>query len=125
MGKLNNIQNKINAKMKGVLADVSFPYSCESRSDAPFDPENPRPSTSTYNWQGIFGLSFTVKDTENFKIEAQDQKGIVFMRNNDAMIPQEPKIDDVMTVRGIRFIVIDLVKIPADNGWVLQLRRYG
>ena len=65
------------------------------------------------------------KAMENFKIEAQDQKGIVFMRHNDAVIPQEPKIDDVMTIRGSRFIVIDFVKIPADNGWTLQLRRYG
>lgn len=125
MGDLNNIQDEIVAEMSGDLADVSFPYSCESRSDVPFDPENPRPSTNIYNWQGIFGLSFTIKDTENFKIEAQDQKGIVFMRHHDAVIPQEPKIDDVITVRGSRFIVIDFVKIPADNGWTLQLRRYG
>lgn len=125
MADLNNIQDEIVAEMSGDLIDVSFPYTCESRTNTEFDPENPRPSTTTYDWQGIFGLSFTIKDTETFKIEAQDQKGIVFMRHNEAVIPQEPKIDDVLTVRGSRFIVVDMVKIPADNGWVLQLRRYG
>lgn len=126
MGDLNNIQDEIYAEMSGDLADVSFPYIGTRKIQGTFNPENPTSGTTqTYTWLGIFGLSFTVRDTETFKIEAQDQKGIVFMRNGSEQIPFEPRIDEVVTVRGQDFIVIDMVKIPADNGWTLQIRKYG
>lgn len=126
MGDLNNIQDEIYAEMSGDLADVSYPYTGTRKIQGTFDPENPTAGTTqTYTWSGIFGLSFTVRDTETFKIEAQDQKGIVFMRNGSELIPFEPRIDEVVTVRGQDFIIVDMVKIPADNGWTLQMRKYG
>lgn len=126
MGDLNNIQDEIYAEMSGDLADVSFPYTGTRKIQGAFDPENPTAGTiQTYTWSGIFGLSFTVRDTETFKIEAQDQKGIVFMRNGSEQIPFEPRIDEVVTVRGQDFIIVDILRIPADNGWTLQMRKYG
>ena len=127
MGDLNNIQDEINAEMQGGdLADVTFTYTGEREVRGTFDPENPEPSsTETYSWTGIFGLSFTKIDTEIFKIEQQDQKAIIFMRNGSELIPFEPRIDEVVTVRGQDFIIVDMVRIPADNGWALQMRKYG
>lgn len=127
MGDLNNIQDEIFAEMSGDLADVSFPYTGTREVRSPvFDPENPEPTGSaTYTWSGIFGLSFTIKDTEVFRIEAKDQKGIVFMRNGALNIPYEPEIQEVITVNGESFVIVDMVKIPAGNGFVLQMRKYG
>ena len=127
MGDLNNIQDEIFAEMSGDLADVSFPYTGTREVRNPvFDPENPEPTGSaTYTWSGIFGLSFTIKDTEVFQIEAKDQKGIVFMRNGALNIPYEPEIQEVITVNGENFVIVDMVKIPAGNGYVLQMRKYG
>ena len=127
MGDLNNIQDEIFAEMSGDLADVSFPYTGSREIRNPiFDPENPEPTGSaTYTWSGIFGLSFTIKDTEVFQIEAKDQKGIVFMRNGALNIPYEPEIQKVITVNGENFTIIDMAKIPAGNGYVLQMRKYG
>ena len=125
MGDLNNIQDEINAEMKGVLSDVTFPYTGNREDDSDFDPENPRPTTTPYEWKGIFGLQFTVRDTETFKIEQNDQKGIVFMRDGDLNIPFAPELQEVIVVRGESFIIIDMVKIPADNGWTLQMRKLG
>ena len=127
MGELNNIQDEIFAEMSGDLADVSFPYTGTREVRNPvFDPENPEPTGSIeYNWSGIFGLSFTIKDTEVFQIEAKDQKGIVFMRNGALNIPYEPQIQEVITVNGENFVIVDMVKIPAGNGYVLQMRKYG
>lgn len=125
MGELNNIQDEINAEMYGDLADVTFPYIGNREDDSVFDPENPRPTVTTYEWKGIFGLQFTVRDTETFKIEQNDQKGIVFMRDGSKNIPFAPELQEVIKVRGESFIVIDMVKIPADNGFVLQLRKLG
>ena len=127
MGDLNNIQDEIFAEMSGDLADVSFPYTRTREIRNPvFDPENPEPTGSTtYTWSGIFGLSFTIKDTEVFQIEAKDQKGIVFMRNGALNIPYEPEIQEIITVNGENFVIVDMVKIPAGNGFVLQMRKYG
>lgn len=127
MGDLNNIQDEIFEEMSGDLADVSFPYTGKREIRNPvFDPENPEPTGSaTYTWSGIFGLSFTIKDTEVFQIQAKDQKGIVFMRNGALNIPYEPDIQEVITVNGGNFTIIDMVKIPAGNGFVLQMRKYG
>lgn len=127
MGDLNNIQDEIFAEMSGDLADVSFPYAGSREIRNPvFDPENPEPTGSIeYNWSGIFGLSFTIKDTEVFQIQAKDQKGIVFMRNGALNIPYEPEIQEVITVNGENFTIVDMVKIPAGNGFVLQMRKYG
>lgn len=127
MGDLNNIQDEIFAEMSGDLADVSFPYTGSREIRNPvFDPENPEPTGSTtYNWSGIFGLSFTIKDTEVFQIQAKDQKGIVFMRNGALNIPYEPEIQEVIAVNGENFVIVDMVKIPAGNGYVLQMRKYG
>ena len=125
MGDLNNIQDEINAEMYGDLADVTFPYIGNREDDSAFDPENPRPTTTPYEWKGIFGLQFTVRDTETFKIEQNDQKAIVFMRDGDLKIPFAPELQEVIEVRGESFIIIDMVKIPADNGWTLQLRKLG
>lgn len=128
MGKLNNIQDKINAKMQigKALADVAYTYTGEREVRGVFDSENPEPTgTQTYSWTGIFGLQFTKIDTETFQIEQQDQKAIVFMRNGELTIPYEPQIDEVITVMGSSFRIIDMLRIPAENGWVLQLRKYG
>ena len=127
MGDLNKIQDEIFAEMSGDLADVSFPYTGKREIRNPvFDPENPEPTGSaTYIWSGIFGLSFTIKDTEVFQIEAKDQKGIVFMRNGALNIPYEPEIQEVITVNGENFTIVDMAKIPAGNGFVLQMRKYG
>ena len=127
MGDLNKIQDEIFAEMSGDLADVSFPYTGKREIRNPvFDPENPEPTGSTtYTWSGIFGLSFTIKDTEVFQIEAKDQKGIVFMRNGALNIPYEPEIQEVITVNGENFTIVDMVKIPAGSGFVLQMRKYG
>ena len=127
MGDLNNIQDEIFAEMSGDLADVSFPYTGTREIRNPvFDPENPEPTGSIeYNWSGIFGLSFTIKDTEVFRIEAKDQKGIVFMRNGALNIPYEPEIQEVVTVNGENFVIVDMVRLPAGNGFVLQMRKYG
>ena len=127
MGDLNKIQDEIFSEMSGDLADVSFPYTGKREIRNPvFDPENPEPTGSaTYTWSGIFGLSFTIKDTEVFQIEAKDQKGIVFMRNGALNIHYEPEIQEVITVNGENFTIIDMVKIPAGNGFVLQMRKYG
>ena len=127
MGELNNIQDEIMAEMLGDLDDVSFPYTGSREIRNPvFDPENPEPTGSIeYTWSGIFGLSFTIKDTEVFQIEAKDQKGIVFMRNGELNIPYEPEIQEVITVNGEDFVIVDMVKIPAGNGFVLQMRKYG
>lgn len=127
MGDLNNIQDEIFAEMSGDLADVSFPYTGAREVRNPvFDPENPEPTGSaTYTWSGIFGLSFTIKDTEVFQIEAKDQKGIVFMRNGALNIPYEPEIQEVITVNGENFTIIDMTRITAGNGYVLQMRKYG
>ena len=132
MADLNNIQDEIFAEMSGDLADVSFPYTGTREVRNPvFDPENPEPTGSIeYNWSGIFGLSFTIKDTEVFQIQAKDQKGIVFMRNGALNIPYEPEIQEVIEITykdesKESFTVIDMVKIPAGNGYVLQMRKYG
>jgi hypothetical protein len=125
MGDLNNIQDEINAEMYGDLADVSFPYIGNREDDSEFDPENPRPTTTPYEWKGIFGLQFTVRDTETFKIEQNDQKGIVFMRDGDLNIPFAPELQEVIVVRGESFIIIDMLVLPADNGWTLQMRKLG
>ena len=132
MGDLNNIQDEIFAEMSGDLADVSFPYTGSREIRNPiFDPENPEPTGSTtYNWSGIFGLSFTIKDTEVFQIQAKDQKGIVFMRNGALNIPYEPQIQEVIEITykdesKESFTIIDMAKIPAGNGYVLQMRKYG
>ena len=127
MGDLNNIQDEINAEMRGGdFADVTFTYTGEREVRGVFDPENPEPTgTQTYSWTGIFGLQFTKIDTETFNIEQQDQKSIVFMRNGELTIPYEPKIDEVIYVMGGSFRIVDMLRIPAENGWVLQLRKYG
>lgn len=127
MGDLNNIQDEINAEMQGGdLADVTYTYTGEREVRGVFDPENPEPTgTETYSWTGIFGLQFTKIDTETFNIEQQDQKGIVFMRNGELTIPYEPKIDEVIAVMDSSFRIVDMLRIPAENGWVLQLREYG
>ena len=132
MGDLNNIQDEIFAEMSGDLADVSFPYTGSREIRNPvFDPENPEPTGSaTYTWSGIFGLSFTIKDTEVFQIQAKDQKGIVFMRNGALNIPYEPEIQEVIEITykdesKESFTIIDMAKIPAGNGYVLQMRKYG
>ena len=127
MGDLNNIQDEINAEMQGGdLADVTFTYTGEREVRGVFDPENPEPTgTETYSWTGIFGLQFTKIDTETLNIEQQDQKAIVFMRNGELTIPYEPQIDEVIAVMGSSFRIVDMLRIPAENGWVLQLRKYG
>lgn len=127
MGDLNNIQDEINAEMQsGDLADVTYTYTGTREVRGTFDPENPEPSsTETYSWTGIFGLQFTKVDTETFNIEQQDQKAIVFMRNGELTIPYEPKIDEVITVMSGSFRIVDMLRIPAENGFVLQLRKYG
>ena len=120
MGKLNKIQDKINAKMKTSLADVTFPFTANRQESVdPYDPDNPQFTDVTYSGDGIFGLQFTKKDSDIFQIEVNDMKAILFMR----YITGVPKPEDKITWRDGEFTIIDLNIIPADNGWVLQLRK--
>lgn len=121
MGDLNNIQDEIMAEMLGDLADVSYPFTGERKEPIePYDPDNPdQHNTVNYGGEGIFGLSFTQSDTQIFQIEQNDQKAIVFVRSST----NTPKVEDKITYNGMWFNIIQLLNIPADNGWVMQLRR--
>lgn len=121
MGDLNNIQDEIMAEMLGDLADVSYPFTGERKEPIePYDPDNPdQYNTVNYSGDGIFGLSFTQSDTQIFQIEQNDQKAIVFVRSSN----NTPKVEDKITYNGLWFKIIQLLNIPADNGWVMQLRR--
>lgn len=121
MGDLNNIQDEIMAEMLGDLADVSYQFTGERKETIePYDPDNPdQYNTVNYGGDGIFGLSFTQSDTQIFQIEQNDQKAIVFVRSSN----NTPKVEDKITYNGMWFKIIQLNIIPADNGWVMQLRR--
>ena len=123
MGDLNNIQDDIYAEMLGDLADVSFPFIASRfipASQDDYDPDSPSDGTTfEYSGEGIFGLSFNIKDSEIFQIEENDQKTILFKRYSTS----EPKIQDSITYIGNTYKIINISVIPADNGWVLQLRR--
>lgn len=127
MGKLNNIQNKIAKAQESKLADISFPFTGKGQhgnSNTEWDPDNPDASLETEyastGTGGMFGLSFTQRDTEIFKLEQNDQKAIIMACN----CPTKPENGDVITYTGGSFLVIDQVIIPAGNGWILQLRAY-
>ena len=47
------------------------------------------------------------------------------MRNGALNIPYEPEIQEVIIVNGENFTIVNMVKIPAGNGYVLQMRKYG
>lgn len=120
MGDLNNIQNEIAAEMLGDLADVSYSFTASRFTPANYDPENQSSGTTTsYSGTGIFGLKFTKEDSEVFQIEQSDQKAIIMKVNSS----DTPKIQDNIAYNGMSYKIIHLNNIPADNGWVLQLRR--
>lgn len=121
MGDLNNIQDEIYAEMLGDLADVSFEFTGKRLEPIePYDPDNPDQFTEVnYSGKGIFGLSFNEKDSESFQIQVNDMKAIAFMRYTT----DKPKIEDNITYRDGTFKIINMVYIPADNGFTLQLRR--
>ena len=121
MGDLNNIQNEIAAEMLGDLADVSYSFTASRQvQSANYDPENPNAGTITsYNGTGIFGLNFNKQDSEVFQIEQNDQKAIIMKVNSS----DTPQIQDSIVYGGTSYKIIHLNNIPADNGWVLQLRR--
>ena len=120
MGDLNNIQNEIAAEMLGDLADVSYAFTASRTVQGVYDPENPTAgTTATYSGTGIFGLNFTKEDSEIFQIEQSDQKAIIMKVNST----DTPQIQDNIVYDGTSYKIIHLNNIPADNGWVLQLRR--
>ena len=120
MGDLNNIQNEIAAEMLGDLADVSYAFTASRTVQGVYDPENPTAgTTATYSGTGIFGLNFTKEDSEVFQIEQNDQKAIIMKVNSS----ETPMIQDDITYSDTTYKIIHLNNIPADNGWVLQLRR--
>lgn len=121
MADLNNIQDEIMAEMAGDLADVAYPFTGERKEPIePFDPDNPDQfNTVTYKGKGIFGLSFNKDDSLIYQIEQNDQKAIAFMRYTT----DKPKIEDDITYRDGTFKIINMVIMPADNGWTLQLRK--
>lgn len=46
------------------------------------------------------------------------------MRNGALNIPYEPEIQEVITVNGENFTIVDIVRFSG-NGYVLQMRKYG
>src|SRR5574344_1353457 len=120
MPDLNNIQDEIMAEMAGDLADVSFPFTATRTVQGAYDPDAPSSTTFAYSGTGIFGLSFTQRDLDVFQVESNDMKAIIFQRGTT----NTPQIDDTITWRGTPYKVINIAVIPADNGWVLQLRAY-
>lgn len=121
MADLNNIQDEIMAEMVGDLIDISFPFTATRTINGTYDPDAPQPNTTlSYEGAGIFGLSFTQRDLDIFQVESNDMKAIIFQRSAE----QIPQIDDTITWRGTPYKVINIAVIPADNGWVLQLRAY-
>ena len=125
MGDLNNIQNEIAAEMLGDLADVSYPFTGTGMrsNNAPYDPDAPLAGQDTLTYTGtlIGGLSFNQRDLAIFQIQANDQKAILMKVNSSGT----PETGDKVSFNGAEMEVIALVKIPADNGWTLQLRSYG
>ena len=121
MGKLNNIQDKVYSKMLTTLSDVSYEFTAKRETPKePYDPRNPEAvNTTEYSGKGIFGLSFSIKDSELFPIQEKDQKAILFQR----YCTNTPDIEDEITYSSLAYKVINISVIPADNGWVLQLRR--
>lgn len=120
MGDLNNIQNEIAAEMLGDLADVSYAFTASRTVQGVYDPENPTTgTTATYTGTGIFGLNFTKEDSAIFQIEQSDQKAIIMKVNSS----DTPQIQDDIVYDGTSYKIIHLNNIPADNGWILQLRR--
>ena len=120
MGDLNNIQNEIAAEMLGGLADVSYAFTASRTVQGVYDPENPSAgTTATYSGTGIFGLNFNKQDSDIFQIEQNDQKAIIMKVNSS----DTPQIQDSIVYGGTSYKIIHLNSIPADNGWVLQLRR--
>lgn len=116
MGDLNNIQNDIALEMLGDLADVSYAFTGSRLVTGAYDPENPTSGTTeTYSGTGIFGLQFTKEDSQIFQIEQNDQKAIIMKVNSSGT----PQVGDMMN----GFKIIHIVAIPADNGWILQLRK--
>lgn len=123
MGKLNDIQLKISKALGNQLSDVRFDFTAKGErgdSNGSWDPDNPSLPATTYSGTGAFGLGFTQKDTDIFQIQENDQKAIVLMCDTDGV----PMIGDVVSWRDGDYSVIDLNVIPADNGWVLQLRSF-
>lgn len=120
MGDLNNIQNDIALEMLGDLADVSYAFTGSRLVTGAYDPENPTSGTTeTYSGTGIFGLSFTKEDSQIFQIEQNDQKAIIMKVNSSGA----PQVGDSIVIAEQSFQVIYLNKLPADNGWTLQLRK--
>ena len=125
MGDLNNIQNDIALEMLGDLADVSYPFTGTGirSNNAPYDPDDPLAGQDTLTYTGtlIGGLSFNQRDLAIFQIQANDQKAILMKVNSTG----KPETGDKLSFNGLEMEVIALVKIPANNGWTLQLRSYG
>lgn len=121
MGDLNNIQNEIAAEMLGDLADVSYSFTASRRvQSSNYDPENPNAGTTvTYAGNGIFGLKFSKEDSAIFQIEQSDQKAILMKVNSTGT----PENGDNIAYSGTSYKIIYVYILPADNGWVLQLRR--
>ena len=121
MGELNNIQNEIYLEMMdGDLGDVTKPFTGSRLEQLEFDPLHPRDNTIEVNYggNGIFGLSFNVNDSQDFQIEMNDQKAILFKNYTSGT----PKNQDTIVYDDLAYKIINHVVIPADNGWVLQLR---
>ena len=119
MGDLNNIQYEISEAMLEDLADVTYPFTATKAIVGSYDPENPTNVTvQAYSGTGIFGLNFNKQDSEIFQIEQNDQKSIIVKANSSGV----PENNDDIIYDGASYRVIHVLVLPADNGWVLQLR---
>lgn len=121
MGKLNQVQDRIFSKMSPdkPLGDVSFPFNGQNVTSVKYNANNPTGQIETqYTGKGIFGLSFNVTDSNNFQIELNDQKAILFERYTTL----KPSNQDTIVYDDWVYIIVEHKVIPAGNGWVLQLR---
>ena len=119
MGDLNNIQYEISEAMLEDLADVTYPFTATKAIVGNYDPENPTNVTvQAYSGKGIFGLNFNKQDSEIFQIEQNDQKSIIVKANSSGV----PENNDDIIYDGASYRIIHVLVLPADNGWVLQLR---
>lgn len=120
MGDLNKIQYEISEAMLEDLADVTYQFTATKAIVGNYDPENPTNVTViAYSGTGIFGLKFTKDDSQIFQIEQNDQKAVIVKVNSYDQID----VGDDVVYSGVSYKVINLVVLPADNGWVLQLRK--
>lgn len=119
----SEILTELLAAMKVELTDVTYTFTAIGKRGSTTGSYNPitgeaGQTTASYSGELIGGLNFLIRDLEVFAIEKGDQKAILPIGDTD------PMIDDKVTFDGNTFKIIDLKKLPANIGHVLQLRRW-